>query len=835
MIVSMHKRGKSGWSDYVQHGTKQKPRDTEKVKVLDGADLSIGDAMSDGVGYERFVISFKGRIPEEVREAAVREWRDLFMYGYAPDEYQMDLVYHSDTDDDHYHGRVPAVNLLTGTKLDFYFQKTDLHRKDLIQQYIDLKYGLESPESHKKVIKEERDFHIDRWREEHGQELRFGKKKEREKSKALIGEYLTELHSSGFIDSLDDVKSALKSIEGANLKIANEGHDRTRDVHYVTIQNETGKLKLTGDVYNAGFFEATRTDREDQIRTNKSSPELRNRSSRSLEQLKKELDRANEKRASRLEKRIGNSRRRAREQEQEAFTNFDCDNARSNDDHRGTHVSADHIDELGEKTNEENRLGIEALERSVEARKSADSASTDLQGADRRVREADIRIRETVHNISRDLSAIAGGVAEVKENVMNHSIQLSISPDKSLGLNNWKTKVIQKFSDLVQTLKNGSYSAAIFRPSSTRSKKNIEGISNVAIFDIDNDPGTPQLSLVDAEKKLKASGFSALIITSKSHKKTKTTKSGKEKPPVDRFRVVVPLKDVIHDSIENDDVYRQYMHLVGDKIGLTEYADMSAFHDRSRFYYPSPEDAQTITVNTGKVLENVELLEQAHEHIRTLEEAKAQAIRDREERRKNRAVSRQMQTAPQSSGNEYLHIVHAERLEELDMRDVIAEYEGAGTEKKEGSYVRFKVPGGGNYSVLHDGNVVYDWKTMQSYNVHSYFEEHETDGDYMTRMKAIENRFDLKLIEPNIERISDVVREGLKESKNEGKDELEKYVKNAFKGVNYVKFDMKAEMLTVTGVTLKFSDIGQSREQMVKMFTENRHRKRGIEIDINRE
>lgn len=155
MIISVNS-GSKGWSEYVIDGTKEKPRDKSKVYVLDG-DLKLGDFLCKQNKYEdnyySIVIGLKGKPNDEVIEEVYKDFKKHFFQGLYKDEYHIDAVVHKDTDDYHVHVRIPKQNLLTNTHLQLYYDKVDRKRKELIQDYISLKYGFEiARETSKKVL-----------------------------------------------------------------------------------------------------------------------------------------------------------------------------------------------------------------------------------------------------------------------------------------------------------------------------------------------------------------------------------------------------------------------------------------------------------------------------------------------------------------------------------------------------------------------------------------------------------------------------------------------------------------------------------------------------------
>lgn len=238
----------TGWGNYVLNGTKKKPRDHNKIKVLKG-DIEFGDRITNTTSYKQnaysIVIGFKGKPDNETIESSLDDFEKMFMYGFSKDEYHMDAVLHQDTDNYHIHIRIPKLNLKTGTQLQLYMDRQDRKRVNLIRDFIDIKYNLESPLNNKKLIKEQNKVKY----------FDLSKPKIRQQSESAINDYIRELHQADFINSLDDIKNILKE---TGLIVHKTGHDFAKNFHYITVSNESGKIRLKGDLYNEEFWNNSR-------------------------------------------------------------------------------------------------------------------------------------------------------------------------------------------------------------------------------------------------------------------------------------------------------------------------------------------------------------------------------------------------------------------------------------------------------------------------------------------------------------------------------------------------------------------------------------------------
>ena len=307
--------GSSGWGNYVLYGTKDKPRDSDKVQFLEG-DIALGDRLSQSNNYEesyyKILLAFEGKPSDEVMKSAYEDFKKEMFVGFKRDEFHIDAVIHKDTDNYHIHCRVPKQNLLTDTHLQLFMDKIDRPRKQLIQDHISLKYGFEiAREKDRKIFKEENTKIniINQWREEHNQKPFDLKSKDGQKeAENQINSYVSDLIKSDLISSQNDIKDTLQEL---GLKVEKFGHDIKKDFSYVTVSNETGKLRIKGDIYNDKFYEHNREDRSSQIDNNRRIEQEREPNQERAERVRAELNRANEKRFRTVTKLFKHSRARA--------------------------------------------------------------------------------------------------------------------------------------------------------------------------------------------------------------------------------------------------------------------------------------------------------------------------------------------------------------------------------------------------------------------------------------------------------------------------------------------------------------------------------------------
>ena len=293
-----------GWGGYVLNGTKSKPRDHKKIKVLRG-DIQLGDIITDHPNYRQnaysIILSFKGKPKLAIMNAVLNDFEKLFMHGFDASEYHFDAVLHMDTDDYHIHIRIPKFNLLTRTQLQLYLDKKDRKRLNLIRNLLDMKYGLENPQNNRKLIKEEQSYQIEKWNE------KFTKNSSKE-IKQHLHNIIRELHQAGLLNSFNDMQQVLEEL---SCEVIKTGYDSYRDFHYITVKHIGAKIRLIGDIYHERFWHDSPESRALQITTNKQIRGSFKYTRAEYDRVSNELKIALAKRAKELEARYSFSRKRA--------------------------------------------------------------------------------------------------------------------------------------------------------------------------------------------------------------------------------------------------------------------------------------------------------------------------------------------------------------------------------------------------------------------------------------------------------------------------------------------------------------------------------------------
>jgi len=298
----MFSGGSGGWSEYVMEGTLTKPRDKNKIEVIDGdIELTKNIYESDSKvkeRYTRIVLGFKGKQDKKIMKKVYKDFKENLLKGYENNEYNISAVAHFDTSNDHIHICLPKLNLKTNNHNAYYFDKTDRYRINLIRDYLIEKYDLlENQEKDKELIKEDKELtRLEKWRKEHKQpKISLKRKRSKDKATEDIKEYLTSLLNENLIENLQETKNIIKDL---GLEIVNEGYDKPSDSHYLTIMDEQkNKLKIKGELFNEKFYKSRKQDTRTETKDINNNQRARRTNTTRIKNIKQKLDAANSKRA----------------------------------------------------------------------------------------------------------------------------------------------------------------------------------------------------------------------------------------------------------------------------------------------------------------------------------------------------------------------------------------------------------------------------------------------------------------------------------------------------------------------------------------------------------
>ena len=390
---------------------------------------------------------------------------------------------------------------------------------------------------------------------------------------------------------------------------------------------------------------------------------------------------------------------------------------------------------------------------------------------------------------------------------VNISVCTSSNPN---GLSGWKTMSPKTFTELTSLIKSSPYAAFRELEGDYRKISNIRSMCNVAIFDIDNDPDSPHLSLDDAKKKLGL--VSHVIVTSKSHQIEKVKPGGGVLPAVDRYRVLVPLREPLS---ANRDEYRLAMVKLAEELGIESYVDPKALKDIARQYYPSPEYAQVIVKNQGQAYDVTAIKSYAVDELARLEADKAaarEAIRDRVKHEPSAEIYQ----------TNYPLTVDLDGINRLPLPEIYQLITGQELEQ-EGSYLVGKGITTGtsqsrsSFTVFRDGDfwLWHDFKSGESGNVVSFMTE--TGSNVFEAAQKLGKHFSVDLLAANPFFYRGVLETAMQTAKND--KELEATIRE-LTGATFVKLEKSA--LLVADKNLELSELDTTKADVIAAMRENR-------------
>ena len=249
------KTGSSGWANYVLNGTKEKPREKEKIKVIDGDPHfteKIASQNKFSGEYYKVLITVEKKLTNEEMKNIYEEVKKNIFVGFNDDEYMASAVIHQDTEHSHIHMIIPKQNLLTGQHLQLYMQGIDTKRIQALQDNTALKFGLKTIKEVKPIVQEQKQTAYEKNRNTPVKYTLQDKK-----SKALAQQQITELIKDNIqsINSIEDIKEFIEAHTDLEV-VKTNGYDRKKDFHYITIQDkENKKTTVKGKLFSKDFFE----------------------------------------------------------------------------------------------------------------------------------------------------------------------------------------------------------------------------------------------------------------------------------------------------------------------------------------------------------------------------------------------------------------------------------------------------------------------------------------------------------------------------------------------------------------------------------------------------
>jgi 5S rRNA maturation endonuclease (ribonuclease M5) len=316
----------------LRQNSTQKPTNPSYVEILDG-DPQLLQELAPKLSTTQkgipILISFKESKEELERKLRKRgktiydlyaELKELLFAGYEKNEVICSAIAHSDTDNFHIH--LYVLNSFAGMDktIKLHYGKRARHLR-VIEEYINLKYGIEAPK---------RDIAVSYTRKE---ELlrRLGKAKSYSRTalKEELNALIFELVAMGELRDARDIRDFIEHELG--------GKVRRHGKNYMTVEIAGVRIRLRGGIYDANFRGAYKTAGEIQARAEKDTQ-------RRIEKLKKELIRYIRRRTQDIQKRYGKDRQEliARDREYDGRTqNRGTDRKMEIRTHRHSHRHSD--------------------------------------------------------------------------------------------------------------------------------------------------------------------------------------------------------------------------------------------------------------------------------------------------------------------------------------------------------------------------------------------------------------------------------------------------------------------------------------------------------------
>ena len=319
------------------------------------------------------------------------------------------------------------------------------------------------------------------------------------------------------------------------------------------------------------------------------------------------------------------------------------------------------------------------------------------------------------------LSDIALEQESLAKNLKNtDTIELSVSNDfrllqgstkdkpKYQAVFGWKT-ILTNPQNLENVLK--SYSAiSMAKFNGTRSNENISGFVKNLIYDIDNEKGQ-DFKISDAMELLKKRNIQGFIYPSASH-----LKDGK----TEKFRLIIPTSHAIKDH----EIYKDYMELVTNNLGLSDVVD-TIKGTKSQMYYAPKKDSLLYLID-GKTFDNSEILRQAQilKQARVEQAIENQAIDNIDILKVKLADHKRLELQNEPEDNEqFLTRVSLQSLyDNVPLIEIVKHFEPSVTLQKEGKN-EILHNRDGRHLYISDQNSAYSFKKGEYVTPYTYLQK----------------------------------------------------------------------------------------------------------------
>jgi hypothetical protein len=189
------------------------------------------------------VLSFEELVADrKILDDIIAEAEEKLLFpGLDPDQYSIVWVRHEDKGRTELHYIAARIELSTGRAFNPYYVKRDLAKKDLFQEYINLKYSFSSPKEYER-------------RELTPTKPKWTKTAKKEDIRKAIDEALIELIEKGLITSRDEL---IYQLEEWGFEVNRIGKN------YISIIDEEDKKhRLKGLIYGEDFTSWTELERK---------------------------------------------------------------------------------------------------------------------------------------------------------------------------------------------------------------------------------------------------------------------------------------------------------------------------------------------------------------------------------------------------------------------------------------------------------------------------------------------------------------------------------------------------------------------------------------------
>lgn len=163
-------------------------------------------------------------------------------------------------------------------------------------------------------------------------------------------------------------------------------------------------------------------------------------------------------------------------------------------------------------------------------------------------------------------------------------LNISVCDESNIGsFDGWKQVSLNKYSELVNTVREYSYSASVFKDGK-RDDDSVVASNNILIYSIKNqDDKNGGLSMPKAESLFRDSGVTTILLP------TGSNKNG-------AYRILIPVAESLSDNI-TPEAYRKFQELVAKELDIFDYLDKEDLFSRSRYYPASPSYVKPIFVS----------------------------------------------------------------------------------------------------------------------------------------------------------------------------------------------------------------------------------------------